>query len=94
MLSRIQEEFGVEVVAIKILPQYYSLEVWQAYLRDYGGDSFVVAQESYDQSAVQAYNIQTLGTTVMVDRQGRAAYRDEITSTYEMLREGVLQALK
>ncbi len=93
MLTRIQEEFGVAVVAIDILPQYYSLQEWQAYLKDYGASDFVVAQDTPDQLAVQAYQIRTLGTTVIVDRKGGLVYRDETTSTYEMLREGVQEAL-
>jgi len=94
VLTKIQKEFGVEVVAINIVPKIYSLEDWQAFLKEFGAGNFVWAQDTDDGRAVQAYNIQALGVTVIVGRDGRVAYRDDTTSTHEMLREGVLQALK
>ena len=83
----------MKVVAINIAPQLGSLEEWQAFLKEFGAGDFVWAQDTDDQRAVIAYNIQSLGTTVIVGRDGEIAYRDEEASTYEMLRTGVLQAL-
>ncbi len=83
----------MKVVAINIAPQLNSLEEWQAFLKQFGAGDFIWAQDTDDQRAIIAYNIQSLGTTVIVGRDGEIAYRDEDASTYEMLRTGVLQAL-
>ncbi len=83
----------MKVVAINIAPQVNSLEEWQAFLTYFGAGDFIWAQDTDDQRAIIAYNIQSLGTTVIVGRDGEIAYRDEEASTYEMLRTGVLQAL-
>jgi len=36
VLTKIQEEFDAQVVAINILPQAGSLEEWQAFLKRFG----------------------------------------------------------
>lgn len=83
----------MEVVAINIAPYATTLAEWEDWLREFGATDFVYAQDSYDGLAAQSYQVRDLGTSVIVDRHGRIAYRDESTSTYEMLRDGVLQAL-
>ena len=83
----------MEVVAINLLPQYNNLDEWQAFLEEFGAVDFVWAEDSYGQLASQTYNIQSLGTTIIIDREGQLVYRDEVTSSYQMLRSAVLQAL-
>ena len=83
----------MKVVAINVAPQYNSLDEWRAFLQVFGAADFVWAQDTYDQRAVQAYNIQSVGVTVLIDRQGQIIYRDERASTYEMLYDGLLPAL-
>ena len=81
------------MVAINLLPQYNSLEEWQAFLGEFGATDFVWAADTYDQLASRTYNVRSLGTTIIIDREGQMVYRDEVASTYEMLKSAVLTAL-
>jgi len=83
----------VEVVAINLAPQYNSLEEWQGFLEDFGAVDFIWAADSFDQLASRTYSVQSLGTTIIIDRDGQMIYRDEVTSSYEMLQPAVLKAL-
>jgi len=83
----------VEVVAINLVPQYNTLEEWQAFLEEFGAVDFVWAADTFDQRAVQTYNVQSLGTTIIIDREGQLVYRDEAASSYKMLETAVLAAL-
>jgi hypothetical protein len=94
-LGRIQEEFGeqgVEVIAINMVPQN-NLQEWRAYWKWLGAGDVVWAQDTPDGQAVKAYNIQALGTTVIIDRAGRVAYRDAASTSYKKLRAEVLKVL-
>lgn len=75
------------------MPQYNSLGEWQAFLEGYGATDFVWAADTYDQLASRTYNVQSLGTTIIIDREGQMVYRDEVASSYEMLQPAVLRAL-
>ena len=83
----------MEVVAINLAPQVNNLAEWQAFLEGFGAVDFVWAEDTYDQLAVRTYNVQSLGTTVIIGRDGQLVYRGEVASSYEMLRSGVLKAL-
>ncbi|MCZ6529093.1 MAG: hypothetical protein O6949_02005 [Chloroflexi bacterium] len=83
----------MEVVAINLVPQYNTLEEWQAFLEEFGAVDFVWAADTFDQRAVQTYNVQSLGTTIIIDREGQLVYRDEAASSYKMLETAVLAAL-
>ncbi|MFQ5860302.1 MAG: TlpA family protein disulfide reductase [Dehalococcoidia bacterium] len=93
-LGRVYAELrdrSVEVVAINISPQY-SLQEWQTFWRNIGADDVLWAQDT-DGSATRAYQIRALGTTVVIDRQGRVVYRDEGATSYDTLRQAVQEAL-
>ena len=83
----------MEVVAINLVPQYNTLEEWQAFLEEFGAVDFVWAADTFDQRAVQTYNVRSLGTTIIIDREGQLVYRDEAASSYKMLETAVLAAL-
>ncbi len=83
----------MEVVAINLVPQYNSIEEWQAYLEEFGANDFVWASDTFDQLASRTYNVQSLGTTIIIDRNGQVVYRDESTSSFKMLEPAVLAAL-
>ncbi len=83
----------MEVVAINLVPQYNTLEEWQAFLEEFGAVDFVWAADTFDQLAVRTYNVQSLGTTIIIDREGQLVYRDEAASSYKMLETAVLMAL-
>jgi len=90
----VQREFadrGVEVVAVNIVPQA-TLQQWQAFWKSLGAGDVVWAQDSGQ--AVTAFNVQALGTTIVVDRKGRVVYRDAGATPYETLRRAVLKALE
>lgn len=80
-------------MAINLVPQYNTLDEWRAYLEGYGANDFVWASDTFDQLAARTYNIQSLGTTIILDRKGQMIYRDESSSTFEMLQPAVLAAL-
>ncbi|MFQ5925727.1 MAG: peroxiredoxin family protein [Dehalococcoidia bacterium] len=89
-LARIHREYrgrGVEVLI---------LDVWQGETEDQlaqfknsvqGGDHFW-AMDRENRWAL-AYEIRMLDTTVIIDRQGRIAYRDGYSTPYQKLREEV-----
>jgi hypothetical protein len=83
----------VEVVAINLVPQYNSLEEWQAFLEEFGAVDFVWAEDSNGQLASRTYNVKSLGTTIIIGRNGELVYRDETASSYEMLQSAVMKAL-
>ncbi len=83
----------MKVVAINLVPQYNSIDEWQAFLEDFGAIDFVWASDTFDQLASRTYNVQSLGTTIIIDRDGQMVYRDESASTFEMLEPAVLAAL-
>ncbi len=83
----------MEVVAINLAPQYNTLEEWQAFLEEFGAVDFVWAADTFDQRAVQTYNVQSLGTTIIINREGQLVYRDEAASSFKMLETAVLAAL-
>lgn len=64
---------------------------WFVFLQNAGAGDFLLAEDP-DGSVVTAFNIQYLGTTIILNANGEIVYRDEVTSTYEMLREGMLNA--
>lgn len=82
----------MKVVAVNIVPQN-SLQQWQAFWKSLGAGDVVWAQDTPDGQAVRAYNIQALGTTVIVGRDGRVVYRDAAATSYKKLQAEVLKAL-
>ncbi len=50
-------------------------------------------QAERKRQASRTYNVQSLGTTIIIDRNGQVVYRDESTSSFKMLEPAVLAAL-
>ena len=85
-LGRLQREFGrqgVQVVAINISP-YSSLPEWKDFWSSLGADDVLWATDT-DQKLVRLYQVLSLGTTIIIDRQGHVSYRDGGATTYEVL---------
>ena len=82
---------GVEVVAINTQP-FYDLQYWKSFWKSLGAGDVLWAQDT-DYSAVVAYNALTLGTTIIIDRQGRIIYRDGGATSYDKLRAEIEKAL-
>jgi hypothetical protein len=82
---------GVKVVAINTQPSY-NLQYWKTFWKSLGAGDVLWAQDT-DYRAIAAYNAVTLGTTIIIDRQGRIAYRDGGATSYDKLRAEVEKVL-
>lgn len=81
----------MKVVAINIQPGY-SLEVWRRFWRSTGAGDVLWAQDARGEAA-QRYRLLALGTEVVVDRQGRIAFRSDGPSGHEKLRSEIEKVL-
>jgi PHP family Zn ribbon phosphoesterase len=82
---------GIEVVAINIQP-VYNIQQWKTFWKSLGAGDVLWAQDT-GYSAVAAYNVTALGTTIIIDRQGRITFRDSGGTSYDKLRTEVEKAL-
>lgn len=78
MLAQLQEQYrdkGLNVLAINI-HTLYSLKQWISFWKSTGAGEVIWAQDLKG-GAGQKYNLVALGTEVIVDRQGRIAFRSD-----------------
>ncbi len=68
------------------------LQDWKRYWRGLGAGDVLWAQD-LGGNAVSSFNVTALGTTIIIDREGRMVYRDAGATSYERLREEVERAL-
>ena len=68
------------------------LEEWVAYWRSKGADDVIWATDT-DQSLMRALQVRTLGTTIIIGRDGRISYRDDGATPYEVLKTEVMKVL-
>ena len=81
----------MSVVAVNVEP-WSPLEEWVAYWRSKGAGDVIWATDT-DQSVVRAFQVRTLGTTIIIDRDGRISYRDDGATPYEVLKTAVMKVL-
>ena len=81
----------MSVVAVNIEP-WSPLEDWIAYWRSKGADDVIWATDT-DQGVVRALQVRTLGTTIIIGRDGRISYRDGGATPYDVLKSEVLRVL-
>jgi len=96
VLGQVQQEFGeqgVKVIAVNIAPQVSTLEEFRDYLQEYGAGDLTWAQDSEDNQVARTFNIQGLGSTIVIDRSGRIVYEDAGPTSYPVLRTAVMDAL-
>lgn len=89
-LSQIHREYrdrGVEVLILDVWQGETEEQLLQFKSDAHGGDH-LWAMDIENRWAL-AYEIKTLDTTVIVDRQGRIAYRDGSSTPYQKLKEAV-----
>lgn len=89
-LARIHREYrnrGVEVLILDIWPGETEQQLLRFKSSAQGGDHFW-AMDTESRWAL-AYQIRTLDTTVIIDRQGRIAYRDGSPTPYQNLKAEV-----
>ena len=82
----------MQVVAINIGTQFFSLGDWREFWNAVGGGEVLWAQDNSG-AATSAFQVVALGTTIIIDRQGQIRYRDAGATSYEKLREEVGRVL-
>jgi len=93
-LGRIQQEFGdrgLSVVAINTAP-WNSLEEWKEFWKSLDAADVIWAADK-DNQLVRQFKVYSLGTTIVIDRQGRISYRDNGATPYQTLRTEVEKIL-
>ena len=93
-LGRIQEEFNhvrVKVVAINTAP-WGSLNQWRGFWKRIGAGDVLWATDD-DQTVMRLLGVTSLGTTIIIGRDGRISYRDAGATPYEILRAAIAQLL-
>ncbi|MBI3733587.1 MAG: TlpA family protein disulfide reductase [Chloroflexi bacterium] len=92
-LGKLQQEYGdkVSIAAVNIDPS----ATWETIeqFKQAAGDPPLVWASDFDQKVTFAYAVRALDTTLILDREGRIAYRDEIPTQYKTLK-GELEKLK
>ena len=92
-MGRIQEEYGdqgISVVAINTAP-FASLEDWKQFWKSKDAADVTWATDP-EGRLVQLFNVFSLGTTIIIDRQGRVSHRDDGATPYDTLRARVEDA--
>ena len=79
------------MVAINTAP-FSSLEDWKEYWKSKDAADVTWATDTTGE-LVQQFRVYSLGTTVIIDREGRIAYRDAGATPYEVLRQEVERIL-
>ena len=82
----------MQVVAVNINARFSSLEDWRAFWRSKSAKDVLWAQDERGE-AVSAYQVASLGTTVIIDREGRVRYRDGGATPYGKLKEELAKVL-
>ena len=77
------------VVAIDTF-SYSSLGEWIDYWRSKGAGDVTWAAVG-DGSVVRQFKVKYLGTTIIIDRQGRVSYRDAGPTPYETLKVEIVK---
>ena len=101
VLAQLQTEYGdqgLRVLAVNIESRNYTLAEWTAFVKRFEPNEFIgLAQSGSVQDvtnqAIQAYQLKALGTQVIVDRQGRVAFRRDGPTGYKRLRSEIEKAL-
>ena len=70
----------------------YTLDEWHTWLLRYTRRPLVWAQDTQGQ-AVAVFRVNTLGTKVIIDRNGYIVYRSAGTAGYDALNAAVKEAL-
>ena len=79
------------MVAVNTIP-WGTIDVWKEFWQSKGASDVIWATDT-EQELVRMFRVATLGTTIIIDRQGSISYRDDGATPYNTLRneiEGVL----
>ena len=89
-----QQEFrsqGVQVLAINTAP-WIPVEDWRDFWRSKGAAD-VSWVNDVGQQMLKSFEVTSLGTTIIIDRQGRVSYRDAGATPYDVLRTEIEKTL-
>ena len=75
------------MVAVNTAP-FSSLEDWRKFWKSKGAANVTWATDS-DGRLVKLFKVFSLGTTIIIDRQGRITYRDDGATPYRILESQV-----
>ena len=75
-------------MAVNTTP-FISLENWKQYWTSKDADDVTWAQADAEGELLRKYQVLSLGTTIIIDREGRISYRDDGATPYEVLRANV-----
>lgn len=78
-------------MAINTAP-FASLEDWKEFWKSKGAADVTWATDP-DGQLVQLFKVYSLGTTVIIDREGHIAFRDDGATPYEVLRAETIKVL-
>ncbi len=70
-------------MAVNTAP-FASIEDWKQYWKSKDAADVTWATDAKGE-LVQQFRVFSLGTTVIIDREGRIAYRDDVATPYEVL---------
>ena len=79
------------MVAINTFP-YIALEDWKDFWKSKDADDVTWATDT-EGELVRQYQVYSLGTTVIINREGRISYRDDGATPYEVLLAEVKEVL-
>lgn len=82
-------------MAINVASDFYSLEEWGSfweYLFDDGAGELLLAQD-INNSVKEEFQLFALGTEILIDRQGRVAFRSDGPAGYDELRSEIEKVL-
>ena len=74
-------------MAVNTAP-FSSLEDWRKFWKSKGAADVTWATDAGGR-LVKLFQVYSLGTTIIIDRQGRISYRDDGATPYEVLRAEV-----
>ena len=75
------------MVAVNTAP-FSSLEDWREFWKSKGAADVTWANDA-DGRLVQLFQVYSLGTTIIIDRQGHISYRDDGATPYRILKSQV-----
>ena len=93
-MGRIQREFGdkgLSVVAVNTAP-FASLHDWKEFWKSKNAADVTWATDPKGE-LLRRFEVYSLGTTIIIDRQGHVSYRDGGATSYEVLRDEVQKIL-
>ena len=79
-------------MAVNTAP-YIAIQHWKEYWRSKDADDVTWAQADTDGELLRRFRVLSLGTTIIIDREGQISYRDDGATPYAVLKAEVLKVL-